>query len=63
MKTQLSIIRTLFRFKTYTIINIVRLASERSGNDNNSALYPSGINGRPFLQRFRSPVFTHRSVK
>ena len=26
MKTQLSIIRTLFRFKTYTIINIVRLA-------------------------------------
>lgn len=26
MKTQLSIIRTLFRFKTYTIINIVGLA-------------------------------------
>ena len=43
MKNQLSAIRTLSRFRTYTMINIIGLAVSVSYTDN-CTLYPSGDN-------------------
>lgn len=63
MKNQLSAIKALFRFRIYTIINIIGLAISVAGNINNRTLYSSGSDRRPLLQGSESIIYIDSSKK